>query len=93
MQLRQRKGWENWACSAWKREDFRAFQYLKGACRKDGERLLTRTRGHWTRENGFKLPEGSIRWDIRKTFFPVWVLRPWHWVPREAVAALSLAVS
>ena len=30
--------------------------------------------------------------DIRHKFFPVRVLRPWHRVPREAVAAPSLAV-
>ena len=39
-----RKGWESWGCSAWRREGCRkdliaAFQYLKGACRKDGNKL------------------------------------------------------
>ncbi|GAB0186105.1 hypothetical protein GRJ2_001075800 [Grus japonensis] len=35
-----------------------AFQYLKGAYRKDGEGLFTRTCSHRTRGNGFKLKEG-----------------------------------
>ena len=31
--------------------------------------------------------------DIRKKFFPERVVSPWHRVPREAVAAPTLAVS
>ncbi|GAB0193809.1 hypothetical protein GRJ2_001846200 [Grus japonensis] len=47
----------------------------------------------FTRENGLKLQEGRWRWDVRQKSFPVRVLRPWHRVPREAVAAPgSLAV-
>ncbi|KFV48751.1 hypothetical protein N341_11358, partial [Tyto alba] len=40
--------------------------------------------------NAFKLKEGRCRLDIRKTFFTVRVVRRWHRVPREAVAAPSL---
>jgi len=39
-----------------------------------------------------KLKEGRFRLDTRKTFFTMKVVRHWHRVPREAVAAPSLAV-
>ena len=42
------------------------------------------------RGKGFKLKEGRFRLDIRKKFFIVKVVRPWHRLPREAVAAPSL---
>ena len=70
-----------------------AFQYLKGAEKKDGERLFTRTWSARTRENGFPLKETRVRWDIRKKFFPVRVARPWHRLPIEAVAVLSLELT
>ena len=37
-----------------------AFQYLKGAYRKDGEGLFTRVCSDRTRENGSKLKEGRF---------------------------------
>lgn len=43
-----------------------AFQYLKGAYKKDRERLFTRARRDKTRDNGFKLQEGRFILDIRK---------------------------
>ena len=45
-----------------------------------------------TRGNSSKLKEGGFRLDIRKKFFPMRVVRYWPRLPREAVAAPSLAV-
>ena len=42
--------------------------------------------------NCFKPKEGRFRSDIRKKFFTVRVVRHWNRLPREAVAAPSLAV-
>jgi len=64
---------------------------LKGACRKDGERLFTRVCSGRTRGNGCKLKEGRFRLYIRKKFFLMRVVRQWQRLPREAVAAPSLA--
>jgi len=46
-----------------------AFQYLKGAYRKDGEGLFKRVCSDRTRGNGSKLKEGRFRLDIRNKFF------------------------
>jgi len=52
------------------RGDLRAaFQYLKGAYRKDGDNLIRRACCDSTRSNGFKLREGRFRLDTRKKFF------------------------
>jgi len=63
-----------------------------GACERAGEGLLTKACSDRTRGDGFKLKEGRFRLDIRKKFFTVRVLRPWHRLPREAVVAPSVAV-
>jgi len=44
------------------------------------------------RGNSFKLKEGRFRLNIRKKFFTLRVMRSWHRLPREAVAAPCLAV-
>jgi len=69
-----------------------ACQYLKGAYKKAGEGLFMRACSDRIRGNGFKLKEGRFRLDKRKKFFTVRVVRHWHRLPREAVAAPSLAV-
>ncbi|KFW10561.1 hypothetical protein N327_12162, partial [Fulmarus glacialis] len=67
-----------------------AFQYLKGAYKKDGDRLFSRACYDRTRGNGFKLKEGRFRLDIRKKFFTMRVVKHWHRLPREVVDAPSL---
>jgi len=62
------------------------------AYKKAGERLFTRACSDRTRGNDFKLKEGRFRLDIRKKSFTMRVLKHWHGLPREAVAAPSLAV-
>jgi len=52
---------------------------------------LTRAGSDKTRGNGFRLKEGRFRLDMSKKFLPVRVVKPWPRLPREAVAALSLA--
>jgi len=43
-----------------------AFQYLKGAYRKDGENIFSSACCDRTRSNSFKAREGRFRLDIRK---------------------------
>jgi len=69
-----------------------AFQYLKGAYRKDGEGLFPRVCSDRTRGNGCKLKEDRIRLAIRKKLFTMRVVRHWNRLPREVVAAPSLEV-
>ena len=63
---------------------FRFFHWEK-------EGLFTRVCSDRTRGNDSKLKEGRLRLDIGKKFFPMRVVRPWPRLPREAVAAPSLA--
>jgi len=67
-----------------------AFQYLRGAYRKDGDNLLSKACYNRTRSNGFKLKEGRFRLDIRKKFFTMRVLKHRNGLPREVVEAPSL---
>ena len=69
-----------------------AFQYLKGAYKKPGKRLFTRSCSDRTMDNGFKLKEDRFRLDIRKKFFPMRVMRHWNGLPREVMDAPSLEV-
>ena len=65
-----------------------AFQYLKGAYEKNGNRLFSRFCSDRTRGNGFKLKEGTL--DVRKKLFTVRVVKHRHRLLREVVDASSL---
>jgi len=67
-----------------------AFQYLKGAYKKDGDKLLSRAGCNRARGNGFKLKEGRFREDIRNKYFTMRVVKHWNRLPREVVDAPSL---
>jgi len=67
-----------------------AFQYLKRAYTKDGDRLFSRTCCDRTRGNGFKLKEGRFRLDLRKKFFTLSVVKHWQRLPREVGDVPSL---
>jgi len=67
-----------------------AFQYLKGACKKDEDRLFSRACSDRTSGNGLKLEKGRFRLDIRKKFFTMRMVRYWNGLPREVVDAPSL---
>ncbi|PKU48005.1 hypothetical protein llap_1714 [Limosa lapponica baueri] len=62
-----------------------AFQYLKGAYRRDEEGLFVRECSDRMRSNGFKLKERRFRLDIGKKYFTVRVVRHWNRLPREIV--------
>jgi len=66
------------------------FYYLKGAYRKDGDKLFSRACSDRTGGNSFKLKEGRFRLDIRQNFFTMRVVKQWHRLPREVVDAPSL---
>lgn len=54
-----------------------AFQYVKDAYKKDGEKLFTRACSDRTGGNAFKLKEGGFRLGIQKKFFPLKVVKLW----------------
>jgi len=73
--------------------DLRAtFQYPKVPYKKAGEGHCTRVCSDRTRGDGFKLKECRSRLGIRKKFFTMRVMKHWNRLPREAVAAPSLAM-
>jgi len=52
-----------------------SFWYLRGGCKKEGDRFFSRVCCDRTRENDFKLNEGRFRLDIRKRLFTISVVR------------------
>jgi len=69
-----------------------AFQYLKGAYKKDRDRLFIRACCNRTRGNVLKLKEGRFRLDVRKNFFAMRVVKHWNRFPRVVMDALSLEI-
>ena len=67
-----------------------AFQYLKGACKQEGEWLVMRVNSDRTRGNGFKLGQGRFRLNIRKKFFTQRLVTHWNRLPKKVVDAPSL---
>ncbi|KFP44161.1 hypothetical protein N324_03341, partial [Chlamydotis macqueenii] len=67
-----------------------AFQYLKGAYKKDGEKLFSRACCNRKRGSGFKPERHRFRLDIRKKFFTLKVVEHRVRLPREVVDAPSL---
>jgi len=63
---------------------------LKGAYKKDGDKLFSRVSCDRTRNNGFKLKECRFRLDIRKKFFITRIVRHWNRLPRKVADAPSL---
>ena len=72
-------------------EPVAAFQYIKEACEKDGERLFTKACSDRTRCNAFKMKVGGFRLDIRKKFLKISVVRHWNMLAREVVDASLFA--
>jgi len=67
-----------------------AFQYLKGAYKRDGNTFFSRACCDRTGGTAFKLKEGRFRLDRMKKLFTMRVVRHWNRLPREVVYAPSL---
>jgi len=65
------------------------YEYLKGACRKDGENIFSKACCDRTRSNGFKLREDRFRLNIKKKFFTMSVVKHGNKLPGEVVEASS----
>ena len=63
---------------------------IKGAFKKERDRLFSRVCCDRTRGNGFKLKEEIFSLDIRTGFFIMRAVKHWNRLPREVVGALSL---
>jgi len=45
-----------------------------------------------TRGSGHKLKQRNLQLNMRKNFFPLRVMEPWHRLPREVVESPSLEI-
>jgi len=66
--------------------------YIKGACKKAGERLFTKISSDKTRGKGLKLKEGMFSLDTGKKLFSTRVMKHRNRFHREHVDAPSLEV-
>ena len=57
---------------------------------KEGDRLFSRVCCGRIMGNGFKLKKERYRLDMRKKFFTIRAVKPWHRLPRDVVDFLSL---
>ena len=69
-----------------------AFQYLKGAYKKDGKQLFVGADNDKTRGNSFKLEVERFKLEVRRKFFTQRVVRKLKRLPREVVDVPSLEV-
>lgn len=67
-----------------------AFQFFKVPYKKVEHKIFSRAYSDGTRGSGFKLEEGKFRLDVRKKFFTISVVKPWHRLSRRKVDAPSL---
>ena len=92
--LPTRTGWELGLFSLENRRlqgDLRvSFQYLKGGCKKGGDRFFSRVCGDRIRGNGFRFKEGRFMWDVKKKYFTVSVVKHWNRIPTVVVDVSSL---
>jgi len=68
-----------------------AHKYLEGGC-QDRARLFPVVPSDSTRGNGHKLKHRKFQLNMRKNFFPLRVMEPWHRLSREVVDSPSLEI-
>ena len=79
-QIIMRRGWENWACVAWRSD---CCVQLTGACKENGANLFLEVRGGRTRGNRHKLEHGKFQHSIKKNFYTVKRVKHWNGVPER----------